>query len=215
LDVNKKDLNTLYSHDRLLKDTLHQILDGTNKKYTIEKYLKEQGRTVFTLPNGTVVHKVSVVKEAVSNFHKKQISAENYTMLGKLKYYCVEIYQDIKGTNRCRGIRYIDLVKKDKKLYLKEKEPPTGYEKHIMYLFAGDYVEAFDGKGACYLRGTYCSVAEIKAQRFCFKCGNAVDPIRIAVKTKGVIKKYSVDLLGHKGGEIKCSVPLSSIPAND
>lgn len=215
LGIEKEDLNTLYSHDRLLKDTLHQILDGTKKKYTIEKYLKEQGRTVFTLPNGTVVHKVSVIEKAISNFHKKQISAENYTVLGNLKYYCVEIYQDIKGTNRCRGIRYIDLVKRDKKLYLKEQEPPTGYQRHIMYLFAGDYIEAFDKDGVCYLRGTYRSVDTIQKQCFNFKCGNAVDPIRIAVKTKGVIKKYSVDLLGHKGGEIKCSVPLSSIPAND
>ena len=136
-------------------------------------------------------------------------------MLGGLKYYCVEIYQDIKGKTRCRGIRYIDLVKRDKKLYLKEKEPPTQYEKHIMYLFAGDYVEAFDKDGVCYLQGTYCSVYAIQAQRFYFKCRNAEESIDVKLKTKGVIKKYSVDLLGHKGGEITCSVPLSSIPAND
>ncbi|MGP1470472.1 MAG: type II CRISPR RNA-guided endonuclease Cas9 [Schwartzia sp. (in: firmicutes)] len=215
LSIEKKDLNTLYSHDRLLKDTLVQILDGKKENYTIENYLKEQGRAVFTLPNGTVVHKVSLLGNAISNFYRKQISAENYTVLVDLKYYCVEIYRDIKGKTRSRGIRYIDLVKKGKKLYLKEKEPPAGYEKHIMYLFAGDYIEAFDGKGVCYLRGTYYSVDSIKKQCFSFKCGNEEKSTVVKLKTKGVIKKYSVDLLGHKGGEIRCSVPLSSIPEND
>ena len=136
-------------------------------------------------------------------------------MLGMLKYYCVEIYQDHKGKNCCRGIRFIDIVRENKKLYLKEDKRPENYKQHVMYLFAGDYIEAFDARGKCYLRGTYCSVKAILDQRFYFKCSNASEPKSVTLKAEGIIKKYSIDLLGHKGGEVKCSVPLSSIPAKD
>lgn len=215
LSIKAGDLENLYTNDRLLKETLQQMLGGQEKKYTVEKYLKEHNLSAFSLPNGTFVYKVSVVSSVISNFYRKDITDGNYSMMGGLKYYCVEIYQDHKGKNRCRGIRFIDIVRKNKKLYLKEDKRPENYKQHVMYLFAGDYIEAFDARGKCYLRGTYCSVDSIRHQRFYFKCSNASETKSVTLKAEGIIKKYSIDLLGHKGGEVKCSVPLSSIPAKD
>lgn len=122
-------------------------------------------------------------------------------------YYCIELYETVDGKNNLRGIRYADLIKRDKKLYLKYPYPED-YKQHKMYLFANDYLEVFDGKGKLKFAGYYRSVHNIKVRRLCVMFKNNSKIGDLTVGKNDIVKKYSIDILGHKGGEIKCSAPF-------
>ena len=131
----------------------------------------------------------------------------NENILTASKYYCIELYETKDGKNNLRGIRYADLIKRDKKLYLKYPYPED-YKQHKMYLFANDYLEVFDGKGKLKFAGYYKSVHVInRATLYCCITNSNIRQDCIIGK-KDTIKKYSIDILGHKGGEIKCSAPF-------
>ncbi len=131
----------------------------------------------------------------------------NENILTASKYYCIELYETTEGKNNLRGIRYADLTKRGKKLYLKYPYPED-YKQHKMYLFANDYIEVFDGKGKLKFAGYYRSVHVInRATLYCYS-NNSNDRKDCIIGKKDTVKKYNIDILGHKGGEIKCSVPF-------
>ena len=102
------------------------------------------------------------------SFYRKDNTAKNYTILGGMKYYCVEVYRDAEGHDKVWGIRYVDLIRRRKKLYLKNDMLPEGYKSHVCYLFPNDYIEA-EVSGKIEFRGFYQSVYNINAKRFYVK----------------------------------------------
>ena len=144
----------------------------------------------------------------------KTISENNYSVLTTNKYYCTEIYKNEKDETCMRGIRRIDIIKKCGKLYLKCKNP-DGYKQHIMYLFNGDYIELFNGKGILKFSGFFkWSTVTVNKQQIIhgiYKNNPYISNKTYTLSYNGYIKKYNVDILGKRGGEIKCGEPLSLI----
>lgn len=211
-EVTKKDLDRLFTNDKALVSTLERIFEGKDDKYTVEKYLKENNLAKFKTDLGQPVYKVSVDDGKVSNFFKKTISDNNYTILGGLNYYCVEVYKDHKGNTRLWGIRYVDIKHKDKKLYVMRERLPKDYCSHVMYLFKNDYIRIYkDGK--IKFEGYYKSVYNInQAQLYYSKKNSPTEPRKcISISRKDDIRKISIDILGRLGGEVRCSEPLSLI----
>ena len=120
------------------------------------------------------------------------------------KYYCIEIYKDKQNKTALRGIRYVDLVKKNKKLYL-ATPLPENYKEHVMYLFANDYVRIFDGNNKLKFEGYYRSVKALTRSQLYFRSNNNVFDEVVSITRKAMVKKYNVDILGKQGGEVKCS----------
>lgn len=131
----------------------------------------------------------------------------NENILTASKYYCVELYETADGKNNLRGIRYADLKKQGKKLYL-TAENPADYKRHKMYLFANDYIEVINQKGECKFKGFYKSVFNINENRVYCNEGNTSKSINKTIAAKDIVKKYNIDILGEMGGEVKCSVPF-------
>ena len=138
----------------------------------------------------------------------------NENVLSANKYYCIEIYKEKQNKTALRGIRYVDLVKKNKKLYL-ATPLPENYKEHVMYLFANDYVRIFDGNNKLKFEGYYRSTKNVKEKRLYFRKSNANSDLDKTIAQKDSIKKYNVDILGKLGGEVKCSVPFMLLPEKD
>lgn len=138
----------------------------------------------------------------------------NETVWSASKYYCVEIYKDREKRTALRGIRYVDLAKKNKKLYLAVPYPENYFE-HVMYLFQNDYISISDAKGNEKFVGFYRSVKAVTRNLLNVrKVLSDVDEY-IYVRQKDVFKKYDVDVLGRLGGEVKSSVPFRMLPQED
>ena len=211
-NVGEKTLGKLYTGDPVLKERLEEILLGKGEKYTVETYLGETGENHFTDGKGHVIRKLSVDDGPVSNFYRKDNGDGNYTVLGMLKYYCVEVYKDKDGNTAVCGVRFVDVVKKGKKLYRKEESLPENYSEHVMYLFPGDYIRVIDGKGKLKFEGYYVSVKTMGRSQFYFKESNISDSVVESIARKDSVRKVYVDILGKIGGEVKCSEPLPCIP---
>ncbi len=138
----------------------------------------------------------------------------NENILSANKYYCIEIYKDKQNKTALRGIRYVDLVKKNKKLYLATPYPEN-YGEHVMYLFANDYVRVFDGNDNLKFEGYYRSVKNINQRKLRFRYNNSVIDEEKGIAQKDTVKKYDIDILGKLGGEVKCSVPFMLLPEKD
>ena len=213
--LSKKDLEKIYTNDTQMKEFLTQIFEEKPDKYTVGEYLSEQSLSVFRLPNGRVVHKISKDAGVVSNFYRKTMPGHNYSMLGMAKYYCVGFYENQKGELCSYGIRYVDMVHRNKKLYLKEGILPTDYRKHVTYLFSGDYIEVLDKNGSIVVRGFYQSVKNISENRFYVKPENQEGGEIATIGKKCKLIKCDIDILGHIGGVMRCGEPLSCITENE
>ena len=154
-------------------------------------------------------------KKAKDSSYIKIDSYGNESVLTPSRYYCVELYKDKDNNMRLRGLLYIDFKKINKKLLI-TCDYPQDYDKHIMYLFPGDYIRLFDENKNLKVEGYYQSIYDIKASGLNFLENNKVKItrkdnntlIRKTVSKKDSVKKYNVDILGKIGGEIKCSVPF-------
>lgn len=215
-----EDIDKIYSKDTDLLATLKRIFEGKSEGYTVGDYLKEQNLTRFITDKGQPVYKVSVTDgKAFSSYYRKDIKnpqgvdRENYTLLGGLKYYCIEVYEDVDNNTCTRGIKMVDVIHQNKKLYLKSESLPRDYQRHIMYFFKNDFIKITNKKGEVKIIGYYKSVSNDNRSEYNFSNGNtpAQRGKSFSVAKKDQVKKYSVDLLGNIGGEIKCSVPLSLI----
>ena len=212
-DLDSGSINKINSNDTELKSALDDILnkqiDEDGKKYkNIDAYLKKKNLDTFVLPSGRLVRRVSMVGTKVENVFKKVISENNYTAINANKYYCIEVYKTKKGKVNIRGIRYVDLVKKDKKLHLRISYPDD-YQQHVTYLFANDYVRIFDVvSGMQKFEGYYKSIKTIGRKQLYFTKNNRQQTDIITINQTDDVKKFVVDILGKIGGEVKCSVPL-------
>lgn len=212
-ELTAKSLEQLYTEDEGFRASLEKIFAGKGEKYTLSDYLKENGLDFFRDKNGRVIRRASLDDGVVSNYYRIDKSEDNHGVLGGLKYYCVELYRNEKGELKTCGVRYVDIVKKDKKLYRKEESLPADYVSHEMYLFQGDYVRLTDRKGEVKIEGYYKSVNNINLSSFCFKEPNCNDKMFKYISSKDTVVKIYVDILGRVGGEIKCSAPLPCIRA--
>ena len=138
----------------------------------------------------------------------------NENILSANKYYCIEIYKDKQNKTALRGIRYVDLVKRNKKLYLVTPYPEN-YQEHVMYLFANDYVRIYDGRNHLKFEGYYRSTKSVNLNMLYFRCNNSSSDIYKTISRNDIFKKYNVDILGNLGGEVKCSEPFILLPEND
>lgn len=190
-----KNVKAFYKDDAVFADSIKPVLVSykQNKKY--------QGK--FTKDNPLKKN------ETDGAYIKKVDSFGNANVLDTKEYYCAELYKNNKNQTILRGIRYVDLKKKNKKLHLITPYPED-YQEHIMYLFANDYIKIFDNIGNIKFSGYYRGIKNSKANRIYCKNNNCNLMEDKTIGKKDVVKKYYVDILGKIGGEIKCSVPFLS-----
>ena len=199
-------------------ETLFMVYYGENY-YTVDKTDMQVLRNFktaidkFITISGQPIYKVSVIETAVSNYYKKTIDDNNYGYLGGLKYYCIEVYKDVDGKTKTYGIRYVDMIKKNKKLYQKQESLPADYSEHMTYLFPNDYIKVYNGKNELKFEGFYKSVFNINQSKFYYSLKNTptIKKKAFGISGKDTVKKYNINLLGKLGGEIKCSEPWSLI----
>lgn len=224
-DLKKADMDKLYCTDGMLRDRLISIFEGKKDTYTIEQYLKDNNLKEFIMDGRPPVHKVSVTSTA-SNYYKVQKSEHNYSYLGMAKYYCTVIYKNNKGETDVWCVRYVDLIKKNKKLYVKADRVPKDYKEYVCYLIKNDYVKIVEKDGSTKIEGFYAGVKNINRHQIYLldKTLNLINTTSENSKiekvyTPGITKsdsvqKYSIDILGRIGGEIKCSEPFLFMTEN-
>ncbi len=210
VDISSKDLPKIRTADQDLLDSFNAILKDAPEGYTIGKYLKENNMERFKTLKGQPVNKVSVIEGPVTNYYPKQIDANNFSILGSMKYHCMEVYRDREGKLDTWGIRFVDIVRKDKKLWLKKESLPENYGEHVTYLFKNDYLEITNKKGEIKFRGFFKAVYNINQNAFSFaEINKPMQSKKYCIISKNdTIRKYYIDILGRKGGEIRCSAPL-------
>lgn len=219
--ITPKHLSRIRTDDTDLRDSLESALNGKGDTYTIEKYLKDNKLEYFTTLKGRRINKVTITTSPDPKYLKKEISENNYTYLDNTSYYCLEIYKTKDGNNNMLGIAMSDLVKKNKKLYLKSSfKYPKDYSEHIMYLFKGDYLRITDKKGQIKFEGYYKSTKNVNQNRVYNIESNGVDCNPVTIAKNGKIIKLNVDILGkisgyNNGEGISCGEPLSLLKEND
>lgn len=200
-ELKREQLSKLYTSDGYLIEALEKAFENKDVK-TVKDYMEKEHLDVFRTTNGQPVRKVSIKGMPVSNYYKKSINETNYSILGMPKYYCVEVYTNSKGQTQIWGLRFVDMISYEGKLYLKDGVRPADYARHVMYLFPGEYIE-IEKKGKIVYEGTYQNVYNINEGRLRVKVKNtnALKPISIGNKV-GVFK-YAISLNGCKSGVVK------------
>lgn len=200
-ELKREQLSKLYTSDGYLIEALEKAFENKDVK-TVKDYMEKEHLDVFRTTNGQPVRKVSIKGMPVSNYYKKSINETNYSILGVPKYYCVEVYTNSKGQTKIWGLRFVDMISYEGKLYLKDGVRPADYARHVMYLFPGEYIEV-EKKGKIVYEGTYQNVYNINqgVLRIKVKNTNALKPISIGDKA-GVFK-YTISLNGCKSGVVK------------
>lgn len=168
---------------------------------------------------GKITSDTIAKKSELSSKHSvKKISENNSSVIEDGFYYCVEVYKTQKDETSLQGIKRNDIVKKNGRLYLKpDYQYPDDYKEHIMYLFYGDFLEI--QKRNEIRRGFYFSVKNMNRNQIYISKGNSKKQIKnhkeaetCGIAKKDIIRKYNIDILGKKGGLIKCGEPLSLLP---
>lgn len=200
-ELKREQLSKLYTSDGYLIEALEKAFENKDVK-TVKDYMEKEHLDVFRTTNGQPVRKVSIKGMPVSNYYKKSINETNYSILGVPKYYCVEVYTNDKGQTKIWGLRFVDMVSYERKLYLKDGVRPADYARHVMYLFLGEYIEVAKN-GKIVYEGIYQNVYAINEGRLRIKVKNtnALKPIRIGNKIE--VFKYTITLNGCKSGEVQ------------
>lgn len=201
--LKREQLSKLYTSDGYLIEALEKAFENKDVK-TVKDYMGKENLDVFRTTNGQPVRKVSIKENSVSNYYKKKINETNYSILGVPKYYCVEVYTNDKGQTKIWGLRFVDMISYEGKLYLKDGVRPADYARHVMYIFKGEYIKVVT-KGKVVCEGTYQNVEAINEKKLNIKIKNTnilQKPIpRIGNKTK--VSKYAISLNGCKSGMVK------------
>lgn len=200
-ELKREQLPKLYTSDGYLIEALEKAFENKDVK-TVKDYMEKEHLDVFRTTNGQPVRKVSIKGMPVSNYYKKRINETNYSILGVPKYYCVEVYTNSKGQTKIWGLRFVDMISYEGKLYLKDGVRPADYARHMMYLFPGEYIEV-EKRGKIVYEGTYQNVYSINqgVLRIKVKNTNALKPISIG--NKAGVFKYAISLNGCKSGAVK------------
>ena len=200
-ELKATDLPKLYTSDGYLIEALEKAFENKDVK-TVKDYMEKEHLDVFRTTNGQPVRKVSIKGTAVSNYYKKSINETNYSILGVPKYYCVEVYTNDKGQTKIWGLRFVDMISYEGKLYLKDGVRPADYARHVMYLFSGEYIEV-EKKGKIAYAGYYQSVSNINRSKVYIMIKNLSKKEEPSIDRKTIIKKYDITLNGEKTGEVK------------
>lgn len=202
-ELESKHLSKLYTSDGYLIEALEKAFENKDVK-TVKDYMEKEHLDVFRTTNGQPVRKVSINEGKISSYYKKNIDDMNYSILGMPKYYCVEVYTNDKGQTKIWGLRFVDMIYYEGKLYLKDGVRPADYARHVMYIFKGEYIKVVT-KGKVVCEGTYQNVEAINEKKLNIKIKNTnilQKPIpRIGNKTK--VSKYAISLNGCKSGMVK------------
>ena len=222
-ELTAKQLRLLWGADPQLRSTLAALLSGKPDDCKVGDCLSERGEKKFLTPGGQPVYKVTLRDNSpITNYYQVGEPSEGRGILGGVKYYCLEIYEDEQGNTGVRGLRYVDFVKKGGKLCIKaDVRKPEGYAKHVTYLFRNEYIELADkksgktitkrGTGEEY-KGFYQAVENINKNQISIKVQNMRDRTLCPCIGKNTeVRKYEIDILGRKGGRIRCSEPFLSI----
>ena len=198
--------DVLFGADAELKSQLEKVFtDGAYKN--VKEYMDKHGLDSFILPSGRTVKKISVKSGNPVKYYKDEYTEGLQQMWDMGSYYCVEIYKDKKGKTMTRAIRYIDLVKKHKKLCL-TCPYPEDYDAHVMYLYKNDYIVVSNSNGEKF-RGYYQSVKSINAGLFWIRINNSPKKLSKSIAQRDIVEKYEVDIYGRMGGKVKCGEPYS------
>ena len=199
--LKREQLPQLYTSDGYLIEALEKAFENKDVK-TVKDYMEKEHLDVFRTTNGQPVRKVSIKENSVSNYYKKSINETNYSILGVPKYYCVEVYTNDKGQTKIWGLRFVDMISYEGKLYLKNGVRPADYARHVMYLFHGEYIEV-EKKGEIVYTGSYQSVKNLQQSKLCVSVKNA-PTVRVAsIAGNAIFKKYVITLNGQKAAEVK------------
>lgn len=200
-ELKATDLPKLYTSDGYLIEALEKVFENKDVK-TVKDYMEKEHLDAFRTTNGQPVRKVSIKGMPVSNYYKKRINETNYSILGVPKYYCVEVYTNDKRQTKIWGLRFVDMISYEGKLYLKDGVRPADYARHVMYLFPGEYIEV-EKKGKIVYEGAYQSVYNINQDVLCIKVKNTNALKPISIGNKAGVFKYAISLNGCKSGEVK------------
>lgn len=218
--ITAKDIDKIYTDDRILIDSLKTVFEHGNYK-DVGEYLKKTDQPFFITSNGMRVNKVTVKSTAPSRWLKKNIDDRNFSILDDRSYYCIELYKDSKGNNNLHGIAMSDIVHKNGKLWLKpDFKYPDDYSTHVMYIFPGDYlrIKSISKKSGEQLKfeGYYKSVYNINENRISYISNNkpSAKDEKIIIGKTDICIKLVVDIIGKIQGEnggkgISCGEPLS------
>ena len=210
-ELFRQDVQKFYSNDKVFADSIKMPIVSIKPE---RKYSGQMTKDKLFKKNS---------KEAKTAF-VNNIGENNVSYINNSCYYCTEVYKTTKGKTSITGIKYTDIVNKDKKLYLKPcYRYPEDYAEHTMYLFKGDYIEIFqknvkDSSSKVKRRGFYLSVYNINEKRICMTKNNSRrNSENCNIAQKDNIEKYYIDILGKKRGVIKkkCGEPLSLLREND
>ena len=213
--IERKDIEKIYTSDTQLIAYLIELFDGAKDTATLGDIMKEKGISEIRTKNGNAIRKLTLRNICNKDFLKKEIDENNHTYLDTAKYYCVELYKDIKDKLRVQGIKRADIIPQNGKLCLAPwYKQPDGYFKHVMYLQKNDYLKVYEN-GELLFCGYYLSVEDIRKSKLYFIIDNQPGQNRKenckSIHIKSEVKKYTVDILGKIGKkEIKCGEPLSS-----
>lgn len=200
-ELKREQLSKLYTSDGYLIEALEKAFENKDVK-TVKDYMEKEHLDVFRTTNGQPVRKVSIKGMPVSNYYKKSINETNYSILGVPKYYCVEVYTNSKGQTQIWGLRFVDMISYEGKLYLKDGVRPADYARHVMYLFPGEYIEV-EKKGKIVYEGTYQNVYNINQGVLSIKVKNTNALKPISIGNKAGVFKYAISLNGCKSGAVK------------
>lgn len=200
-ELKLEDLSKLYTSDGYLIEALEKAFENKDVK-TVKDYMEKEHLDVFRTTNGQPVRKVSIKGMPVSNYYKKSINKTNYSILGMPKYYCVEVYTNNKEQTKIWGLRFVDMISYEGKLYLKNGIRPADYARHVMYLFPGEYIEVEKG-GKIVYEGTYQNVYNINQGKLRIKVKNTNALKTISIGDKAGVFKYAISLNGCKSGVVK------------
>ena len=206
LEIKKSDISNIYTNDRRLIEKLNCIMADCSAEDKLGDVI---GQDQFKY-NGRPIYKIKVKDKTNSTYFTKEISENNYSIMNDAKYYCIEIYETIKGKVNMRGIKRSNLVIKNGKLFLsKIHQYPEDYSKFIMYLYPGDYIKIIDDKKET--EGYYTSVKNVNSNSIYMKLYSNSKSVVKTITQNSKIIKYDIDILGNKRGEIRCGEPLSLI----
>lgn len=220
-ELKKSDYGNVHTGDSDLLNSLDVIFKDKGEKYTVKEYLENSGLDYFVTLKGRRINKITVIEKEIDFYLKKDISENNFTLMNDRKYYCLEIYKTKDNKNNVQGIAMSDVVKKNGKLYFKKGyEYPEDYDKHVMYLFKGDYIRIYDSKNKVKFEGYYLSSKSVNNNRFYAILNNGTEKVIISVSPKDRCIKLNVDILGNVSGfndgrGISCGEPLSLLEENE
>ena len=209
--IERKDIEKIYTSDTQLIAYLIELFDGAKDTATLGDIMKEKGISEIRTKNGNAIRKLTLRNICNKDFLKKEIDENNHTYLDTAKYYCVELYKDIKNQLQVQGIKRADIILQNGKLCLAPwYKQPDDYFKHVMYLQKNDYLKVYKN-GKLSFCGYYRSAAGLTNSRLYFIIDNQPEDKKKYITLKLEVKKYPVDILGKIGKkEIKCGEPLSS-----